>query len=447
MARQASKSAVGIVNAITEATNTVARAQLPFVTKETFSDFGKQLTVAPDEVRNAWIDNFYNLCGLQIIMGKRMYESYFKKLYREPTYTENIALFMVDAIKAKAYDKNATSRILENEPPRVGTQYIQSVLRRMYQCTDIEELLVAAFTSGEGGFMSLLEAETTQMYSSMEDDNVEMIKEMLTKNIEEGNIRIVPITKPDTKDELLAFMRKVKTIGGDWDAERSREWNLAGFRTYSPADDHYFLLNTDMNSLNEVYNLPWAFNQDYLSLKSEGKAIVMGSSGLADGNAYAMMFDRDFFQIRDKVGFPKYRSFVNDGTLAINRMIHIWTILGLSYFSNAAVFIDPSKVAEPTAATLATRDGSLAANPGEEKELYVSAITAASGKYADKFGEWHILAASKTSAKTTIDKDSGVLTIGDDEEGVDGTIVVTWKSHLSTDPINPTASVEITINH
>ena len=128
MAKKASKSAIGIVNAITQATNAVASVQLPFVDKATFSNFGKQLAVAPDAYRNGWIDNLINLCGLQVILGKRMYESYFKKLYREATLTENIALYMVDAIKAKAYDPNATSRILENEPPRVGTQYIQSVL-------------------------------------------------------------------------------------------------------------------------------------------------------------------------------------------------------------------------------------------------------------------------------------------------------------------------------
>jgi len=438
MAKKASKSAIGIVNAITQATNSVAATQLPFVDKSTFADFGKQLTVAPDQYRNAWLDNLVNLCGLQIILGKRMYESYFKKLYREATLTENIALYMIDAIKAKAYDKDATSRILENEPPRVGVQYIQSVLKRQYQVTDIEDLLTAAFTT-EGSFMSFMDAVTTQLYSSMEDDNVQMVKELIKQNITEGNIRLEVATKPDTKEQLLAFMRKVKTIGSDWSVERSRKYNLAGYRTFSPMNDHYFLMNTDMDALNEVYNLPFAFNKDYLELKSEGEAIVMGSEGL--GDVYSMMFDRDFFQIRDRVNHPRFTSFFNPATLSQNRFLTCFTVLSVAFFANAVAFVDPTKVASSVTATLATRDGSTAMNPGEEKEIYVSAIQTNGGLF-DKFGTYSVAGASTLAEGTAIDPDSGVLTVGAGEQNT--ALTVTWTSHL--DP-SVTATISITVNN
>ena len=441
MAKKASKSAIGIVNAITKATNAVAAVQLPFVDKATFSDFGKQLAVAPDAYRNGWIDNLVNLCGLQIILGKRMYESYFKKLYREPTLTENIALYMVDAIKAKAYDKNATTRILENEPPRVGTQYIQSVLKRQYQVTDIEDLLTSAFTS-EGSFLSFMDAVTTQLYSSMEDDNVEMVKELINANIREGNVRLEAVVKPDTKDQLLAFMRVVKKIGADWNVERSRKYNLAAFRTFSPAQDHYFLMNTDMDALNEVYNLPFAFNEDYLKLKSEGQAIVMGSEGL--GDVYSMMFDRDFFQIRDRVNHPRFTSFFNPATLSQNRFLTCFTVLALSFFSNAVAFVDPSKIASSVTVVLDTRDGSQFANKGDEKEIYVKSLQTNGGIF-DKFGTWSV--SGNTSQGTSIDPDSGVLVVAVDEAGTsidDGYFVtVTWTSHL--DP-SITKSINIELN-
>lgn len=454
MAKKASKSAIGIVNAITQATNAVASVELPFVDKATFSDFGKQLTIAPDVYRNQWLDNLVNLCGLQIIMGKRMYESYFKKLYREPTLTENIALYMVDAIKAKAYDKDATGRILENEPPRVGVQYIQSVLKRQYQVTDIEDLITSAFTS-EGAFLSFMDAVTTQLYSSMEDDNVEMVKALIKQNLVEGNIRLETAVKPDDKDTLLAFMRKVKTLGSDWAVERSRKYNLAGFRTFSPADDHYFLMNTDMDALNEVYNLPFAFNQDYLKLKSEGQAIVMGSEGL--GDVYAMMFDRDFFQIRDRVNHPRFTSFFNPSTLAQNRFLTCFTVLSVAFFANCVAFVDPEKVISDGTGVvfgLGARDRDLidvyydeeerrgiAANPGEEVEIYVRDVRSTTTQLFDKFGTYEIIAVTespaKTDAHTSIDPDSGVLTIGADEQGytlpsTDGHyICVQWTSHLN----------------
>ena len=443
MARRNSLSAIGIVNTITKATNKVGEVQLPFVDKSTFSDFGKQLLTAPEAYQNLWLDNLVNLCGLQVILGKRMYESYFKKLYREPTLTENIALYMVDAIKAKAYDKEATSRILENEPPRVGVQYIQTVLRRQYQVTDIEDITTAAFTS-EGAFLSFVDAVTTQLYSSMEDDNVAAIKELINKNIAEGNIRLEPITKPDNQAELLTFMRSVKRIGADWDAERSREWNLAGFRTYSPNDDHYFLLNTDLDALNQVYNLPWAFDKNYLEMKSEGEAIVMGSSALANGSVYAMMFDRDFFQIRDRVNHPRFTSFFNAGTLSQNRFLTCFTVMSLAFFANAVAFIDPEKVgfADGTPVVLAARDGSDHANPGTVKEMYVASVEADDGKFADKFGTWYVSGNSSTG--TYIDANSGELFLAADEAGdADHELEVSWKSHLDSDV---RASYTITVN-
>lgn len=441
MARKRSLSAVGVVNTITQASNQVAKTQLPFVTESTFSDFGKQLTYAPDETRNAWIDSYYNLCTLQAILGKRAYESYFKKLYKEPTVSENIQLSMVDQIKAKAYDKDATARILENEPPRIGVQYIASVLRRQYQLSENPDLLIASFLS-EADFMNFTDATVTQMYSSMEDDNVTIIKEMLAQNFKEGNIRLEPIAAPNDEDDLKSFMRVVKRIGADWAAERSREYNLAGFRTFSPVDDHYFLVNTDLDALNQVYNLPWAFDKSYLEMKSEGDVITMGSSSLADGKIYSMLFDKDFMQIRDKVGFPKFTSFFNPGTLTQNRFLTVMSVLSVAFFANATAFIDPSNIDTAATVALDVRDGSDHADRNTVKEMYVKTVTLSdNSKLFDKFGTWSVSGA--TDVNTSIDEYSGELTIGATEAGTSGKVTVTWTSHLNS---NITATKEITIN-
>lgn len=198
-------------------------------------------------------------------------------------------------------------------------------------------------------------------------------------------------------------------------------------------------MNTDMDALNEVYNLPFAFNKNYLEMKSEGEAIVMGSDGL--GDVYSMMFDRDFMQVRDKVGFPKFTSFYNDATLAMNRFLHAWTVLSVAYFANAIAFVDPSKIAGSATATLAARDGSLAMNPGEEKEIYVSAIQTNGGLF-DKFGTYSVAGASTLAAGTAIDPDSGVLTVGEGETNT--SLTVTWTSHLDE---SVTATATITINN
>lgn len=445
MARKIS-NAPGIVNTIVKATNAVCEPQLPFVDKSTFSDFGKQLSMAPVEVQNTFIDNLISLCGMQIILGKRMFTSIFKKLYREDTLTENVALYMIDAIRARSYSSEETNRILETNPPRVGVQYITSVLRRQYAISEIEDLLTGAFTS-EGSFLSFLDAISTQLYSSYEDDVNESIKTLINENIKEGNIRLEPVTKPTNQSTLLAFMQILKQIGSDWGVERSRIYNMAGFRTYSPEDDHYVLLNSQLASMNEVYNLAWSFNKSFLEMKSEGSAIVMASSALCDGNVYAMLFDKDLFQIRNRVNHPRLTSFFNPATLSQNRFLTCFTVLSLAFFANACAFIDPSKIGydATTPATLATRNGSDHANLGEVVEMYVKAIKADTGKYADKFGKWSV--SGNTSTDTYIDEDSGELFIAADEAGTtssgDQVLTVTWTSHLDS---NVTATYTITLN-
>lgn len=450
MAKRKAVSGSGIVNTIVKAVNKVAEPQLPFVDKHSFKDFAKTLATAPDTVQNLFLESLANLGFLQKFVQMREYESYFRKLYGEDILQEQLVLYCVDRIKARSYDPEDVTRFLESHPPRVGSEIIQSVLRRQYQLSTLEDI-ISAIGQGESYFVTFYDAAVTAMWNSYEYDNLLTIKEMISEQIKEGNLRLFPLTKPTNQSTVLAMKVEVDTITADWASELDRGYNLAGFATHTPEDELIYLFNNRIMSLNSNYNLAWAYNEQFLDLKKDGRAISMKSDGLAGGNVYAAVFDRAAFEIHNRVGHPRVTGFFNPGTLENERILTCFTIFGMNLFANSVWFIDPSAIGfdATTPATLSTRDGSVNANLGEVKEVYVSAIKADTGKYADKFGKFSI--TGNTSDDTYIDPDSGELYIAKDEEGTEGTgadagsyfITVTWTSHLDN---TVTATLAIKLN-
>ena len=417
MAKRKAISGSGIINTIVQATNKVAKPELPFVNQQTFGNFAKALASAPDSVQNAFMENLTNLGFLQKFVSQREFESYFRKLYGEDILEDQMVLYAVDTIKARAFDPDDVTRFLENHPPRVGQEFIQSSLKRQYQLSTLEDV-ITAIGQGEGYFLNFYNNCVTAMWNSYEHDNLIAIKEMINEQIEAGNLRLVPVTTPTDQASVLAMKVEVDTIASDWESDLTREYNVAGYNTHTPESELFYLFNNRINALNSNYNLAWAFNEAYLDLKKDGRAISMDSKGLAGGNVYAAIFDKTFFEIHNRIGHPRVTSFMNPATLAMNRILTCFTLYGMNLFANSAWFIAPSAVGIESM-TLDTRSGSKNANPGDVVEIYVDSVTATSGKYADKFGKFQLHDVTVTDPDTYVDPDSGELYLGKNETGVE----------------------------
>lgn len=429
----------GIINTIANATNGVANVSLPFVNTSTFSNFAKELAGAPDMYQNAFMENLANLGFLHKFVETRIYESYFRELYGEDILEEQLVLYATDAIKSRGYDPDDTHRFLEQHPPRIGSQIMQKVLKRQYQVATIEDL-ITAIAGGEASFMSFYDATTTQLWSSYEDDNLQTIKELINDNIAEGNLFLFPLTKPTTQAQVLALQVEIDTIANDWNSERYRDYNLAGFKTYTPKDALMYLFNNRISALNKVYNLAWAFNESYLELEAKGRSITMSSEALAGGNVYSAIFDNKLFEIHNRIGHPKITSFYNPGTLAMDRLLTCFTLYGMNLFQNSVWFIDPSVIDSAPTLTISERDGSAYVDAGTIKEMYVDSLTVSSGKYFDKFGKWSVSGGSDPD--TAIDELSGELSVGANEAS-STVLTVTFTSHLDS---NVTATATVTVN-
>jgi len=432
MAKRKAISGSGIINTIAAAVNKVAEPQLPFVTKETFRDFAHQLAQAPDTVQNLFMTNLCNLGWYQKFTAMRQYEGMFRKLYGEDILEDQMVVYATDTIKSRAYDPDDATRFLESHPLRVGQQFIQSSLKRQYQFSTIEDV-ITAIGQGEGYFLSFYNNAVTAMWNSYEHDNNVAIKEMINEMAKEGNLRLVPVAKPTDQNTVLAMKVEVDTIASDWESDLTREFNVAGYNTHTPSDELFYLFNNRIDALNKNYNLAWAFNEQYLDLKKDGKAIVMDSKALADGAIYAAIFDRTLFEVHNRVGHPRVTAFFNPTTLEDERILTCFTLFGMNLFANSAWFIDPEKVGI-SGGELDVVGGDNA-NRGDVKEIFVSAIEAEEGKYADKFGTFSLV-TTPTDSNTYIDPESGELFIGANENGEasgdDRVLQVRWTSHLNS---------------
>lgn len=431
-------NAVDIVNAINNQVNSAYKATLPAVTVQNFADMAAQLTSAPDAIRNSWQDALINLVGLQHVKNKRGYEGYFRNLYKADTPTENIQLSMIDLLETKVYSPDANAEeFFEDAKADIETQYVTSTVKTVTRLSFNEDALMAAFVS-PAAFDEFFDNMISRMYDTMENFDVQATKELINANIEQGNFFIVPLAKPVDKDTSLAWTADIKARAEDMRVEMDNIYNLSHMHTWTPADDGVIIGTTQMVATAETYSLAFAFNKSYIDLKERGQFITIPSSGFADGKVYGGYIDRDAFEIRNKTGFPRAASEFFGNTLTTKRWLHNQKIMAISYFNNAVFYAAPADVGI-TAATLATKDGSLNANRGGTKKVYVRTITPAEGKIADKFGTFTI--TGNNSTKTVIDGNSGKLVIGSDETAA--RVTVTWTSHLDN---SVTATVNITVN-
>lgn len=429
-------TAVNIVNVLNEQVNKTYNTALPAVDKNSFSNFAGQLRMAPDIVRNAWSEGLINLIGIQIVKNKRSYESYFRKLRGDEVRGNDIQLIMTNLLKVRSWKPESDAdEFFEDEKADTRAQYMSVNFKGKIPQSVNEEALFAAFVSEER-FMSYVDSLTLAMYNTLEMTDVNLVKELVNKNIEEGNIRLEAMSKPTNQAEALALTNRIKAIAGDMAVEMAPGYNLAGCDTFTPPEDGVIFTDTDTRAVLETYALPWAFHEDYLSLEKDGQGIVTKSG--AFGAVHTIYADRFAFEIHPVIGFPKMREFYNGSNLTLKRWLHYWAVYAMSFFNNALAWA-PADSIGIQAATIGTLDGSLNANRGGSVINVVKTVTASAGKIADKFGTWTI--TGNNSNKTVIGAESGVLEIGSDETAA--RITVTWTSHIDEDV---TATQNITVN-
>lgn len=440
-------NAINVVNVINQEVNKVYATSLPAVDAASFSNMAAQLRQAPQPVQNAWHENLVNLVGMQLVKNKRAFESYFRKLHLGEIATFDVQLQMMDLINARSYSPDADADdFFADEKPDIATQYANSVAKLKFPVSINEENLYGAFISQEA-FMNYMSTIETQLYSSLEMADVTLVKQLISENVAEGNIFLMPLKKVTDQATALDFTAKLKAIASDMAVEMSPKYNLSGFNTWTPKDEGVIISDTDTQAVTETYSLAWAFNKEFLALEQGGQAITMANDSICDGAVFALYADRYAFEIRNIIGFPKTVSQYFGNTLSLKRWLHYWALYTISFFNNIVAFADEDKIDSSAVAVISLKSGNTGLNKGASDQVYVSSLTVTSGYIFDKFGTYAV--SGNNSTKTVIDARSGKITIGADETGSDVTgltgkyVTVTFTSHLDN---SITATLNIKIN-
>ena len=429
-------TAINIVNVLNKQVNKIYNTSLPAVDKASFSNFADQLRMAPDIVRNGWCEGLINLVGMQLVKNRRAYTSYFRKLRGEETTGTDIQLIMTNLLSVRSYTPDADADdFFADEKADTRAQYVQTNYKGKIPLSVNEDTLYQAFLTEEK-FMSYVDSLVLTMYNTLEMADVNAVKELVRRNLAEGNIRIETAEKPTNQAEALALTNRIKAAAGDMAVEMAPGYNLSGCDTFTPAEDGIIFTDTETRAVLETYALPWAFHEDYLSLEKDGQGIVTKAG--AFGAVHTLYADRLAFEIHPVIGFPKMTEFYNGSTLTLKRWLHYWAVYAMSFFNNCIAWAPAADIGI-TSATLKTMDGSLAANRGGTVINQVASIVVPENKVGDKFGTWTV--AGAVSPDTIIDEVSGKLIISKDETAK--TLTVTWTSHIDD---SVTAQQTITIN-
>ena len=438
---------VEFVNLVNQNMNKKYQTQFPSVDANNFSDMAKQLRYAPDQIQNAWQDTMVDLVKEQFVKNKRAYESPYRKLHIGTTTAFTSQLLMADIVAARNYSPDANAEeYFEDAKLDIDTQYVDTFKQVHFDVSDNRDALYAAFLSPEdfARYEGMIE---TRLIDSMEKFDVEMASALLSANINQGNIYLVPMSKVVDQTTALAFTAQLKAIAGDMEVTLSPKYNLAGMHTWTPKDEGVIISDVNTQAITETYSLAWAFNQSYLSMQQGGQAMTIGSDTICNGAVFALYGDRYAFEIRDYEGFPKTTSKFFENTLTLKRWLHYWALYTISFFNNLVAFADSTKIDDSASVTLGLRSGATAMNKGASDQVYVSALSVTSGKIFDKFGAYAL--TGTTDDSTYIDPVSGKIFIGKNEAGSDVTgltgkyVTVTFTSHLDA---NTTATLNIKIN-
>lgn len=463
MANYVNLTGVGIANVLNGAVNKTYSCNLPAVTKENFSSLAGQLRAAPDRVQNAWQEGLIDIIGLQMLLNSRKFTSYFRVLHKQPLPTFDIQLIMIDLIKAKSYSPKADMEdYFEDAPARVGAQYAHLNLQAKFPLSINEESLYGALTS-ETIFMDYVNALRTSMYNSLEMADVATVKELINKNLAEGNIFLKVTSRPVDRDSALAFTKDVKSISADMAVEMTPRYNLSGFNTITQRGDGVVITDTETQAITETYSLAWAFNESYLSMQEGGRGITMQNGSLAGGKVFGLYGDKEAFRIHPIIGFPKIKTDYFGNTMTKKDYLHWWAMYIICYFENLVAFTDPNSITIPQNYRMASEkhgrieghygntESALAStyahiDRGGNDRLYVDELVFHDGTtnpLFDKFGTYTITGANvvyneggyfqftetpPTDPETAVDPITGMVYVGKNET-VEA-VAVTWTSHL-----------------
>lgn len=331
-------------------------------------------------LQNEFVSALVNRIGLVLLESKTYQNpwSVFKRGRLE--MGESVETIFTNIAKAHDYTaEEPDASPFERNIPDIRAAFAFLNYQKYYPQTVQEEDLKLAFLSWDG-VSSLIADIVNSMYTADQTDEFLVMKYMLAKALLAGRIKAVEIPTggtPGITDSTTAIVATIKSISNKFIFQNTK-FNPAGVMTNTNKESQYIIVNSDFDAVMDVKVLAAAFNMD--KAEFTGHRVLVDGFGEFDDKRLSDLFKddpnftpltaeekaalnlipavllaEDWFLIFDKVF--KFTEQYNSRRLYWNYYLHVWKVLGISPFAQAASFVpgEPSVksvTVSPTAVTM-----------------------------------------------------------------------------------------------
>lgn len=414
-----------LLNAIRSEATPEYQARVPLATQKNLAEVGSSiLNWGP--TRNEFVSALFNRIG-KVVISDKMYENPLKEFKKGMLeYGKTIEEVFVDLVEENLFDEEiAQNELYKRNLPDVKSVFHDVNRKGFYKTTVENEQLSMAFTS-EDGMGNLVDKIISKLYTSDEYDEFLYMKNIINQYGVEGKFQVVTIPDPVDEASAKVAMTKIKEISNSL-TFMSPKYNYAGVRTHTPKEEQIILIDTAFDALIDVEVLASAFNMDKADFI--GRRVLIDDFGGLQGVLCAIV-DRNWFMVMDKLF--RTEELYNQQGLYYNYWLHHWQVLSASIFHNAVIF----QKTTPTLTAIDLKPDT----PSVYKGCAVQFVVEVTGENNPPAKSKYEISGN-TDDMTYITS-TGLLVVGDNEEGTEGVITVTATS-VFDDLITDTATVTV----
>lgn len=313
---------------------------------------------------------------------------------------------------AKAHEYNpavAESTVWKREMPDISVAF-HKLNRKTYYKRTVEEAEIELAFLSSNGVADLIGKIIDSLRTSSEIDEFLQMKQLLINAIDNNEAYPITIAEP-WENNSTNIAKQIKKASNLLSVFPANIYNPMGVPVQTPKNEQYLFMTAAFDATMDVDTLATAFNMERVEFM--GHRIVIDNFGPDHDDVVAMLVDRNFFMVFDKLN--RFGNIWNPEGLYTNYTWHVWRLYSKSPYSNCIVFTEndtsiTSVVITPDTPTCAKGD-----------MVQLTATVAGTGTYQGGV-LWELEATNETSSWIS---SSGILNVVENEPNTSLTVKAT----------------------
>jgi hypothetical protein len=335
-----SVTAYDIMNTIRDNADSMYASRVPTATANNLAQVGKAIT-SNENIMNTFITSLVDRIALVNIKSKLFNNplARLKQTNGRPM-GNTIEEIFINPATDMGYDKDGT-KLLKTTTPDGKTCYYGLNRQSSYPISISENELQRAFTS-EQEFMSMYDGIVTSMLSGDQIDEFMLMKNLIAKAVDSGNITVLSADLSQPKELSKAISNVSKSFG--FPSTIYCGYNKANAAaitagekaciTFCDKSRQCLLVRADAQTEIDYEVLATMFHMEVAQL--EAITILVDEFTSTTTDIYAVLCDIDAIQVRDML-FKTTSQYIGS-SLMWNFWLHHWQYLFVSMFGNMVAF-------------------------------------------------------------------------------------------------------------